>query len=861
MRPQYLVPLFLIGIVCVLNFDLPTVHNAQINDVQINNMQINEVEINHMQINDVQSNAQLSVQGGTRGIPSLEFISPIEGDYLQNGEVEIEGYASDTSGIERIEFSIDFGPWMLANGTVSWYAIVHLPDGSHSLSVKATSKTGGLAIVTVNFYIDTVLPYFVFDYVPEITNRTNLTLTGNSEPNSKIACRTGSTYAGNDGKFALELHLDEGLNIRNVTSIDAAGNTYSREIRILVDSKPPTLHVQPIPPYSITRDILVSGYTENGASVTVNDANAELSSGEFSTIVHLVEGVNIIEVTATDRAGNKNSVYFQVIYDAIPPFLTVFPESTIVSKDYVNISGKTEVGAKVTVKGAAIEVNPDGTFSSVVNGLNPGINSFVVRAEDAAGNVREINIKVFRDSSCGLVIISPQNNSKTQFEKIQIFGLGEIGSNISINNIGVKMGKDGTFSMTATLSFGDNYFTIQGVDTLGNRASYSLHIVRERDIDANTNENELRKFVVPIGIILAGLVAAFLIVLYAEPANYHSYTYRIYNIRNYNYPPHTVNYYSENQSENYHSKSRVPQSVHNSAHTSLYPNNYSPHYSSYPLYPSENNMQSQSIDIQSNIQNQYIQNQSPSQNIPTQNMLKENTINNLRMEEREKAGVSNKTKPSTTQVQPSPLQLVSSRGLVSQTPIPTQKATIQPSQEISKETSNAKHTVPIPSETPLPSPQKSEGNIIMQVEEMKVDISSAPEIKLEIKPEPANKEITLEITRLGHDNDNLAHENEKKKPEITSSEINTKGTGTADTNTMDSIDINKKVEDEINESEKEVERIKGLGIEVGQSQTLLRLAKALLRSKNYDKASQYAKKATNIALELELRIKLNEKEK
>ncbi|MEM2900986.1 MAG: hypothetical protein QXT63_09365, partial [Thermoplasmata archaeon] len=669
---------------------------------------------------------------------------------------------------------------------------------------------GGIAIVTVNFCIDTVLPYFVFDYVPEVTNKTNLTLTGNSEPYSKIICGTNYTYARNDGKFALEVQLAEGTNIRNVTSVDAAGNTYLREIRIHVDTRPPILHVQPLPKYSITREITVSGHAENGAIVTVNDANAELFSGDFSLIVHLNEGLNKIVVSATDAAGNRNSAYFQVIYDPKPPFLTVVAESTIVRDNFVNISGRTEIGAKVTVKGENIEVEPDGSFKTAVGGLDPGINSFIVRAEDEAGNVREINIKVFRDSVCELVIILPQNNSKTIFENVQIFGLGEPGSNVTINNIKVNVGKDGTFYMSIPLSIGDNYFAIKGVDKLGNTASYYLHIVREGRSDTTSNENELKKLVIPIGIVLAGLLAAILIVLYAPPTNYYS-----------NYPKPRYRWEIQNTNVSYSNPS---------IQTYTSP--------TYPTFSYEGCLQSPEMSIKSNKQ---FQTQAEQSIIPIRTTVPTCLT----------------TPGHDLSVQPSN----EIQNIVPTFPSVSMQSQLQHFEQIGEEQNNLQSenlSQLVKNEKEFlkgSREQKSDENKVyedkvcekkenvMQIEELKVDISSVPEIKLEIKPEPGNTEIPLEIKKLEHVDSEHENEQENEKMEISISDV----------------DLNKKVEDEINESEKEVNRIKGLGIEVGQSQTLLRLAKALLRSKNYDKASQYAKKATNIALELELRAKLNDK--
>ena len=65
-----------------------------------------------------------------------------------------------------------------------------------------------------------------------------------------------------------------------------------------------------------TADLLVKGQTEVDAVVSVEGVAVEVDEGgNFSTIVTLEEGPNLIEVEASDFEGNEGSVILTVIYD------------------------------------------------------------------------------------------------------------------------------------------------------------------------------------------------------------------------------------------------------------------------------------------------------------------------------------------------------------------------------------------------------------------------------------------------------------------------------------------------------------------------------------------------------------------
>jgi len=141
----------------------------------------------------------------------------------------------------------------------------------------------------------------------------------------------------------------------------------------------------------------ITGRTEAGASVSINGNSVAVQpSGEFGGSVALSEGVNAIQIIATDIAGNIGQTRLNVTLDTKPPVLTVTSPKiyATVMTQQVAVTGKTEAGATVTVAGAQVNVAADGSFSIMYMFQKEGLNVVDITATDAAGNVARTGIPV-----------------------------------------------------------------------------------------------------------------------------------------------------------------------------------------------------------------------------------------------------------------------------------------------------------------------------------------------------------------------------------------------------------------------------------------------------------------------------------
>jgi len=107
-------------------------------------------------------------------------------------------------------------------------------------------------------------------------------------------------------------YLTPGDGLKEVYLVvrDASGlisPTY--KVQTTLKTSPPKLDVALPGDVVASSDITISGKTDPGTAVTVNDKPVKVEDdGKFSTTVHLKDGTNLIRVVAKDQAGNEISV-------------------------------------------------------------------------------------------------------------------------------------------------------------------------------------------------------------------------------------------------------------------------------------------------------------------------------------------------------------------------------------------------------------------------------------------------------------------------------------------------------------------------------------------------------------------------
>lgn len=117
------------------------------------------------------------------------------------------------------------------------------------------------------------------------------------------------------GKY--RINMSDGDNVVVFRITDEKNNVITFTKNIYVDTVPPALSIVDDIDNSITSKdyIYISGYSEEGAVLTLNGREIEMEKGYFNKKVSLKLGENVIKLVATDIAGNESQYSATVTYE------------------------------------------------------------------------------------------------------------------------------------------------------------------------------------------------------------------------------------------------------------------------------------------------------------------------------------------------------------------------------------------------------------------------------------------------------------------------------------------------------------------------------------------------------------------
>jgi flagellar hook assembly protein FlgD len=269
-------------------------------------------------------------------------------------------------------------------------------DGQYQLQVTAQG-TVRASTQSVNVLVDTSSPTLRLANLDDQSRvrEANLTIEGLTDPDAvvRLADDPAILSIGADGQFSLKRQLEEGTNVIQLVAVDPAGNTTTLSREILLVTEPPEVTISaPLNDEWISESLItVAGAVPAGATLKVNGQEATVSEdGLFEREIILQEGDNILRIEATDDVGNVATQEIIIHRKTTPPLLELNVENDATFQQAaVQIIGKTEPGAIVTVGGQVVTVSSLGEFQTTVN-LQNGENLLQVVAQDQAGNTTEL---------------------------------------------------------------------------------------------------------------------------------------------------------------------------------------------------------------------------------------------------------------------------------------------------------------------------------------------------------------------------------------------------------------------------------------------------------------------------------------
>jgi flagellar hook assembly protein FlgD len=214
------------------------------------------------------------------------------------------------------------------NGSFS--VLYTLQEGVNQIELVAVDDAGNQASIVREVTLLTEPPDVVVLNPPDglWINERMLSVQGTVPPGIGVQVNQTQAKVDEEGRFNVDIVLDEGENIVRIEAMDAVGNASVEERRVYLHTRPPALSLTTVRDGMTVHEpsLLVVGQTVPQVNVWLNGRELVVDSqGGFQGLADLIEGENIVRVEAMDRAGNRSVLVREVTYSSESATMTLPP--------------------------------------------------------------------------------------------------------------------------------------------------------------------------------------------------------------------------------------------------------------------------------------------------------------------------------------------------------------------------------------------------------------------------------------------------------------------------------------------------------------------------------------------------------
>ena len=246
----------------------------------------------------------------------------------------------------------------------------------------------------------------------------NVSGTVDSKNGVKSVTVNGKPVIISNGTFTTAITLVDGPNSITTIATDNSGNKTTDTRSVTLDRTAPGLAIIQPADNSITSKTFadITGSVDDQAA-TVNArvnggsaTSATMDGTSFSVTVNLSSGLNTIDLTVTDQAGNSSSAKRSVKSDTTAPTLaiTVPAQDISTTQGSITISGavadsvtSATVGIKLDDLNFTPTVAADGSFSQAITMATEKTYAVIVTATDQAGNSATVQRNIIKSAESG----------------------------------------------------------------------------------------------------------------------------------------------------------------------------------------------------------------------------------------------------------------------------------------------------------------------------------------------------------------------------------------------------------------------------------------------------------------------------
>lgn len=381
------------------------------------------------------------------------------------------------------------------------------PRYTSPLAVAATVRVRYFAVdvagnseapITLDYVIDREAPLLHISTLADgkSTNNATLNVAGQLSDNSgikELRINNVGVTVENDGSFSWAVALLAGNNQIVTTVTDLAGNQASDTRTVTLDQTAATLSLSSPADNSKSAkpSTAISGSTDGNAVIAlkVNGLAAEAvtrNGNGFTGTVHLAVGLNTIEITATDPAGNVATAKRSVTYDNRQPTLAVTqPDQDMRSNQRIvlikGMVADSQSAVTVTVNDVTVTVGTDGSFELPIELSEEKSYPILVTATDEAGHRATVQRNIVYDTTASAFTVAPlltPTNDRSQ----SVAGTREPGATISVACPTATVGAmsyptpESWQVLLSGFAVGRNTITVTGADAAGNSAVRSAEV-------------------------------------------------------------------------------------------------------------------------------------------------------------------------------------------------------------------------------------------------------------------------------------------------------------------------------------------------------------------------------------------------
>lgn len=280
--------------------------------------------------------------------------------------------------------------------------VTALAPGGHTFEVRVTDAAGNMGMDSRTFSVVTTGPTVTITSGPSGPTNVNtpiFTFTTTGAP-STIACQVdAAAFAACTSPFSSSA-LPDGSHTFTVRVSDTAGNQNTDTRSFTVDTELPLVAITTGPSGPTNDSTPTFGFTSTGTSTQCRFDTAAFGACTSPITGSLADGPHLLEVRATDDAGNSATAQRSFSIDTVNPTVAIGPESGT-SADITNpttgstttdptptftftATGQTRLECKLDLGSLTPCTSPFTTTE-----LGGGSHTFTVRATDAATNFAE----------------------------------------------------------------------------------------------------------------------------------------------------------------------------------------------------------------------------------------------------------------------------------------------------------------------------------------------------------------------------------------------------------------------------------------------------------------------------------------